>query len=121
MTTKSVQINEKQRINFFPDFNEDVALLRVEKWNTIGKCNQWWCFALLFKNITLIRKQNAVEFDYKQFTVAFYQNREDLLQMLLELTELIKNLFSEITFGTRSAGKQPRNLYFSWENWKLTL
>ena len=83
MTTRSVQINENERIHFFfPDFNEEVAIIKETRMEHDWKVEPMMVLPrVLLENITSIRLQDDV--DYKQFTVEFYQNREDVLQLVV--------------------------------------
>ena len=85
MTTKSVQINENERIHFFfPDFNEDNAIIKERRMEHDWKVEPMMVLPrVLLENITSIRLQDDVEFDYKQFTADFYRNREDVLQLVV--------------------------------------
>ena len=85
MATKSVQINENEHIHFFfPDFNEDVAIIKERKMEHDWKVEPMMVLPrVLLENITSIRFQDDVEFDYKQFTVDFYQNQQDVLHLVV--------------------------------------
>ena len=83
MATRSVQVNETERIHFFfPDFNEDVAIIKERKMENEWKVEPMMVLPrILLENVTAIRLTDEVSLDYKQFVVDFYQNRQTDLQL----------------------------------------
>ena len=69
MTTKSVQIIENERIHFFfPDFNEEFAIIKERRMEHDWKVEPMMALPrVLLENITSIRLQDDVEFDYKVY------------------------------------------------------
>ena len=116
MNIKSVKLNENLKVHFFPDFNDDVAIIKERKIFFGWVADPAFSIPRqLLVVIVAIENLPEVSVPYKQTTVDFYKNHNENTTLkvsdTMELSRSVRAQFCDYELSYRAIHENQRGFF----------